>query len=130
VVTHTYPYPGVYTAVVTASKGLSELLATTMVTVDEIITGLLAVDDSPTVLGKATMLTATVTAGSHVQYLWALGDGGWGVGPVVTHTYPAAQVYTAVVTASNSVSAFTATARVEIEPRSRLYLPLVVRRTP
>ncbi|MGD9375691.1 MAG: PKD domain-containing protein [Anaerolineae bacterium] len=132
VVTHTYPHPGVYTAVVTASKGLSELLATTMVSVDEIITGLLAIGDSPTALGEPTTLTATTAAGSHVNYLWALGDGGWGVGPVITHTYPAAQVYTAVVTASNSVSALTATTNVKIDPRSNLYqyLPLVVRQSP
>jgi hypothetical protein len=118
--------------VVTASKGLSELLATTMVSVDEIITGLLAIGDSPTALGEPTTLTATTAAGSHVNYLWALGDGGWGVGPVITHTYPAAQVYTAVVTASNSVSALTATTNVKVDPRSNLYqyLPLVVRQSP
>ena len=48
VVTHTYAHAGTYTAVVTASNPLSELLATTSVTVDEIITGLIATHDELT----------------------------------------------------------------------------------
>jgi PKD repeat protein len=133
VVPHTYPNAGVYTAVVTASKNISDWLATaTTVTVEEVITGLSAINDSPTPLGDLTTLTATVTSGSHLGYRWAFGDGGSGAGSVVTHTYSETAVYTAVVTASNSVSGITATTTVEITPSLRfdLYLPLVLRQSP
>jgi hypothetical protein len=133
VMTHTYPYAGVYTAVVTASKTISDwLVAATTVTVEEVITGLSVLNDSPTPLGDPTTLTATVTAGSHPDYRWAFGDGELGVGPVVTHTYSAPAVYTAVVTASNRVSELTATTTVEIMPPPRfyIYLPLVLCQSP
>ena len=84
----------------------------------EDISGLVAANDSPTVLGHATTLTATVAAGSNITYTWAFGDGGLGSGAVVSHTYPAVGVYTAVVTASNSVSSLTATTTVSITPRT------------
>jgi uncharacterized repeat protein (TIGR01451 family) len=115
VVSHTYPAPGVYTAVVTAVNSVSELTATTAVTVDEAIAGLEATNDSPTALGEPTLLTATVTAGSHVTYTWAFGDGELGSGAVVSHTYPAPGVYTGAVTAGNSVSELTATTTVTVD---------------
>jgi hypothetical protein len=133
VVTHTFPYAGVYTAVVTASQILSDwLVAATTVTVEEVLTGLSILNDSPTLFGDSTTLTATVTAGSHPGYEWAFGDGASGVGAVVTHTYSEAGVYTAVVTASNSVSELTGTTTVEITPPPRMpvYLPLVLRQSP
>jgi len=79
-------------------------------------------------VGSPTTLTATITAGSHVTYSWAFGDETTGSGAVVTHTYPGAGVYTAVVIASNPVSALTATTTVTItRPGWFVYLPLVVR---
>jgi PKD repeat protein len=115
VLTHTYAALGTYTAIVTASNSASTLTATTVVTVvAEPINGLHAVSDSPTVLGQATALTATVVSGSRVTYTWDLGDGATGSGALVTHTYPALGPYTAVVTASNSVSLLTATTTVMI----------------
>ncbi len=112
--THTYPAAGVYTAIITVSNGVSQITATTLITVDELITGLQAINNSPTELGSLTHLTATVTAGSHVVYAWWLGDGAVGSGSTLSHTYPAIGVYTAVVTASNSVSQITATTRVTV----------------
>ena len=113
VVTHTYA-TGTYTAVVTASNSVSVVTATTTVTVDEAITGLSADNDSPTMLGGVTTLTATVTGGTNVAYEWAFGDGNSGSGPVVTHTYATTGTHTAIVTASNSVSVVTATTTVTI----------------
>ncbi|MGC9333870.1 MAG: PKD domain-containing protein, partial [Anaerolineae bacterium] len=132
VVTHTYLHAGDYTAVVTASSSLGEYVAATKVTVHEVISGLQVSHDGPTLLGDPTTLTATVAAGSHVNYWWAFGDGGLDLGPAVAHTYPDVQVYTAVVTASNGVSALTATAQIRIKPwlQHRTYLPLVVRQSP
>src|SRR5574340_424890 len=115
VVSHTYPAVGVYTAVVTANNSVSKHVATTTVTVPDMpIVGLNAVNDSPTVLGQATTLTATVTSGTGVSYTWAFGDGETGNGAVVSHTYPAVGIYTAVVTANNSVSKYVATTTVTV----------------
>jgi CSLREA domain-containing protein len=80
----------------------------------EPISGLAATNDSPTLLGEATTLTATVASGTFVSYIWDFGDGTTGAGDVVTHTYAAVGSYTAVVTATNSVSQMTATTTVLI----------------
>jgi PKD repeat protein len=123
---HIYPAAGVYTALVTASNQVGWLTATTVVTVEEAVAGLMVVNDSPTALGQPTALTATVTSGDPVAFTWAFGDGSSGSGANANHTYAAAGVYTAVVTASNCVSSATATTTVIITPREyRIYLPLV-----
>jgi hypothetical protein len=64
VVAHTYPAIGVYTATITATNSVDIVTATTTVTVDEAIAGLAATNDSPTEVGDATTLTATITAHS------------------------------------------------------------------
>ncbi|MEJ2558365.1 MAG: PKD domain-containing protein, partial [Anaerolineae bacterium] len=102
-VTGTLPFALEVTAVDTAT-----------VNVEEAISGLIATNDSPTLLGNSTTLTASVAAGENVVYTWALGDGTGGGGAVVSHLYPSAGVYTAVITASNSVSELTATTIVTI----------------
>ena len=56
-----------------------------------------------TAQAKISWKNATITAGSNVAYSWDLGDGTSGSGAMLTHTYAAAGVYTAVVTASNSI---------------------------
>ncbi len=81
---------------------------------DEPIEGLEASNDSPTLLGEATWLTATITAGTNVSYTWALGDGLAGEGETVTHVYPMVGAYTAVVTASNAANWLAATTAVTI----------------
>jgi len=100
-------------------------------TPEQAIAGLVATNDSPTLLGDLTTLTATITAGSNVSYTWSFGDDTTGSGAVVTHTYPAVGVYTAVVTASNSVSVLTATTTVTVSPTGPVehyvYLPLALR---
>jgi PKD repeat protein len=115
VVTHIYSTPGIYTASVTASNAVGVFTATTSVTItDTTIAGLKASNDSPTVLGLPTTLTATIQAGTGVTYRWNFGDGTLGIGSTVTHTYPACGVYTAVVTATTATSAVTATTFVTI----------------
>lgn len=114
-VTYIYPAVGVYTAVVTASNPVDALTATTRITITEAaIAGLTIANNSPTILGQATTLSATVTGGNGISYLWAFGDGSTGSGKVITHTYPATGTYTALVTASNAVNTITATTRVTI----------------
>jgi chitodextrinase len=67
------------------------------------ITGLTATNNSPTVLGATTYLTATISGGSNVSYEWAFGDGNGDTGAEVSHQYAATGAYTAMVTATNSV---------------------------
>ena len=90
--------------------------------VNWLVAGLAASNDSPTWLGEPTTFTATVTAGSNVTYTWAFGDGDLGNGAVVTHTYPATGIYTAVVTASNDYNAITATTTVSVVLSSEITL--------
>jgi uncharacterized repeat protein (TIGR01451 family) len=131
VMSHVYPLVGVYTAVVTASNSVSELTATTIITITDVpITGLAATNDSPTTLGSPTTLTATITDGSNVTYVWAFGDGTGGSGALVTHTYPATGTYTAIVTASNSAGQLTTTTLVtivEAPAGGHIYLPLILK---
>lgn len=134
-ISHTYAETGVYTAVVTATNEIYTMTdTTTVVIVDEAITGLNAVNDSPTTLGDTTTLTATINTGSNVSYNWDFGDDSMmGTERVETHIYEAVGVYTATVTASNSVTEIPvlATTTVSIISLERyIYLPLIVNRSP
>ena len=91
--------------------------------------GLVATNDGPTLLGSTTRLTATITAGSNVTYTWSLGDGDSDVGQTVAHTYPAIGIYTATVTATNSINILTTTTNVSITDLIRLYLPIILKNT-
>jgi PKD repeat protein len=115
VIAHTYPDVGIYTAVVTASNPINSVSTTTVVTItDAPITGLSAANNSPTNIGSSTNLMASVTSGTNINYTWDFGDGTTGSGANTSHTYPDIGMYTAVVTASNSVSTLTATTDVNI----------------
>ncbi len=105
-----------FTLRVTDATGLSaNSTATTVVTVTDIaITGLAAQNSSPTILGRTTYLTASISAGSNVTYVWAFGDGQTGSGAIVTHTYAVLGVYTAMVTATNSLGSISITTTVKI----------------
>jgi uncharacterized repeat protein (TIGR01451 family) len=127
-------YAGLLTNVVraTTEEGVSGIYTCTT-HVEKPVADLIATNDSPTRLGQATTLTATVTEGSNVTYTWAFGDGETGRGAVVSHTYPSVDICTAVVTASNSVSELTATTTINIVESSmyiHIYLPVILRNTP
>ena len=104
---------------ISLGSGVSNIVIVSAV--DAPISGLAAVNNGPTTLGNSTLLTATITAGTHVSYTWNLGDGS---APTtltttssVSYTYGAAQVggYTAIVTATNPLGAIvTATTVVTI----------------
>ncbi len=78
------------------------------------ISNLSAINDSPTPLGNVTSLTATIATGSNINYQWNFGNGAIGYGKEVTYTYATVGFYTALVTASNSVSVVTATTPITI----------------
>ena len=95
--------------VITDAFGLASAPDTVVITVTDIaIAGLSAANDSPTVLGNVTHLTASISAGSNVTYAWNFGDGSTGTGSAVSHSYAAFGIYTAVVTATNAVNTVTA----------------------
>jgi PKD repeat protein len=115
-VTHEYSTVGSYTAIVTATNSVGSSTANTTVIVDQTISGLSAENDGPTTLGETTTLTATITAGSNASYEWDFGDGSpKESGAVVTHDYDAVGGYTAIVTATNSVSSQTTTTVVTVQ---------------
>jgi len=101
-----WPAPGVYTLTVRAANHGSVVTGTHAITITDVPPdGLLAINDSPTLLGSSTTFTATITAGTNVTFAWDFGDGAFGSGAIATHTYAAVGGYTATVTASNSAGA-------------------------
>jgi PKD repeat protein len=105
-----------FTLAVTDAYGLPDPTPDeVVVAVEDVpVAGLSADASSPTTLGEPTFLIATVVSGTNVVYDWALGDGQSDAGEVVSHTYPADGVYTAIVTASNGTNSLTATATVTV----------------
>ncbi|MFQ5614113.1 MAG: PKD domain-containing protein [Anaerolineae bacterium] len=131
--THTYSQTGVYTVTLTVNgPGGSDVeTKPNYITVtDGAITGLMASNDGPTILGQTTRLTASVTTGDNVTYAWGFGDGTTGTGANPTHTYQYAGDYTALVTATNSSSAMTATTNVTVlaeNPETQqIFLPIIM----
>jgi uncharacterized repeat protein (TIGR01451 family) len=126
VVTHTFPAAGSYTATLSAANAVSAASHQTSVRVASAIAGLSVVNSSPTLLGEPTTFTATLAAGSHVLYRWDFGDGVMGSGQFAMHTYPTFGVFTATLTASNTVSMQITKSTVNItQPMHRLYLPIL-----
>ncbi len=78
------------------------------------ILGLRAANNSPTPLGSATALTASVDSGGEIAYAWLFGDGATGQGEAVLHVYPSAGLYTATVSAANAISQASASTVVTI----------------
>ncbi len=90
------------------------VLETTASGNDTEIVGLAASNDGPTKRGNATSLSATITSGSGISYLWDFGDGSSATGATPSHVYAASGTYTVKVTASNSVNTQVATTVVEV----------------
>jgi PKD repeat protein len=127
--THIYLAPGSYTAIVTATNSISWQTDTTQITITDVpIYGLVAYNDSPTLLGESTTLSANIQAGTNATFTWDFGDGEGGGGQVITHTYPYLDIYTATVSASNGAGKSTATTYVTILASTfDQYLPLIVK---
>lgn len=137
--THTYGEPGVYKARVTASNSVNQVTAETEVVIEPqateatAIAGLQISNDGPTTLGEITRFAATVSQGTNVRYTWTFGDGKSATGANPIYTYSEAGVYTARVTASNSVSEATAEVQVTVKQAAggqtshQLHLPVLMR---
>lgn len=103
-VSYTWQASGVQVITVTAQNPASLITATRVITLSDVpIVGLTAANNSPTVFGMPTAFSATVSGGSNISYAWQFGDGESAAGALLEHTYAAPGVYTATVTASNSV---------------------------
>jgi PKD repeat protein len=113
-VVHTYSEAGEYSAVVTATNPVDQQVASTMVTVEIPISGLTAVNDSPTIVGNLTALTATITSGTNVSYFWAFSNGGTSIGQVATHLFDMVGIHSATVTATNSLGSQVAVTEIMI----------------
>lgn len=105
---HCYSTTGDFNVKVKAKNSVSEVEATTKVTIiDQHISGLLAQNNGPKQVGEQVTLWAIKNTGSNVTYTWNFGDG---TNPVsgldlwtVIHSYNGlAGIYTATVTASNT----------------------------
>lgn len=129
-ISHVYPALGEYTATVTATNGAGTSVSTTQLEIeDAVVTGLDFSSDNPTPIGQVTTLTATISSGTNVQYQWDFGDGTFGSGEVVTHTFPSVGPFSVKVTASNDVSTLERTKTVTIVP-IKLFLPVVFNKYP
>jgi len=72
---------------------------------------------TPTV-GQETIFTGTATGTLPISFTWDFGDGGSGMGQVVSHPYATAAAYTVVMTAANCDGAWmTATRTLVVEER-------------
>ena len=93
------------------------------------ISGLSVTSNSPVRVGTSAAFTASISAGALVSYSWNFGDGvvvSSGSSPTINHAYGTFGTFTAMVTATNSVSTQSANTVVTVEPY-RTFLPLIVR---
>ncbi len=80
--------------------------------------------------GEAVTLTAQATGTEPITFEWAFGDDGTGSGPIVTHTFASAGLYTVTLTATNACGQDLVQSPVTVLPPGtvyRIYLPLVTR---
>lgn len=104
-----------FSLVVTDSLGLVGIPASVVVTVVDVpISGLSALNSSPTILGGSTAFTATASSGSNIVYTWNFGDSTSGSGSSTSHTYPTTGTYAASITATNSAGSVTASTGVNV----------------
>jgi hypothetical protein len=121
----TWGAPGTKQILVTAINAAGAASVTHTIVIDAPIAGLTASNNSPSQLGTATQLTATITSGTNPGFAWDLGDGSSANGASVSHIYANAGVYTATVTASNGASQQTADTQVVVS--REIFLPVLRR---
>jgi PKD repeat protein len=110
-----------------AHIAVSDSTAVTQQVNDEPITDLRAANSGPIASGRTAVLTATIGSGTHVAYQWNFGDGVMGSQSVVDHIYVKPGSYTAIVTATNSVSSLSAVTLVTVTSGNSIYLPLLLK---
>lgn len=102
----------------------------TMVVIDELaaepeaISGWQISHNGPVEHGNLVALIASVAQGSHVSYVWDLGDGQRAEGAIINHLYAAPGVYTVRVTASNALGSVSAESTVQVNAASAEDAPI------
>lgn len=91
----------------------------------DVTTELMVGHDGPKAPGELVTLMAHAPTGSRVQYVWDLGGGAIRHGASIATSFAQSGDYTAVVTATNSVSSITQTLTIPI--REMVFIPLLVR---
>jgi PKD repeat protein len=124
-ITHTYTATGVYTALVTATNGMSALTSTLAVTITDVpLAGLVVTNTSPVRPGGVVTLSAMLLTGTATSSVWAFGDGAVGTGMLVTHVYTASGFYMATLTVTRGADVLSA--RTPITVYKQLFLPAVL----
>ncbi len=97
--------PGVYTLTVNAVNYRAAVSDTLVIAISDVpIAGLQIWYDNITLFGETNTFTATVDSGTNVTYSWDLGDGTFGSGAIITHTYTALGDFYFNVLAQNSAN--------------------------
>jgi hypothetical protein len=91
----------------------------------QVTAGLGVISDGSALRGETITLTASAASGRNASFAWSFGDGEFGSGEEVTHTYIDSGDYAIVVTATNSVSVLTDTVIISI--KWPIYLPLLLK---
>ncbi len=98
---------GSYILYTRAANAVNATVVSETVTVapsDIAISGLIAMNSGPARSGQTVHLTATIDSGTNVTYVWRINDEVVGGGASLDVTLPEPGVYTATVTATNSVT--------------------------
>ncbi len=128
--THTYGAAGTYEVMLTVSN-ISFTASATGTVVVHPLPEVSFVHSPPSGMAPLTV-HFTATLQEAISPTWSFGDGDYGAGEVVSHTYALVGLYTATLTATSpyGCGVDTAAARVEVYPPVRtytVYLPLVLR---
>lgn len=113
---HTYAERGNYLVSLQVTNRVAADITNQLVEITDVpLSGLSAGNNSPTRFGQTTRLTATIAAGTNVSYLWDFGDGfSQQAGASIDRVYSAVGVFTARVTATNSLGSQSAATQVTI----------------
>ncbi|HSH03183.1 MAG TPA: SBBP repeat-containing protein [Anaerolineae bacterium] len=100
-----------------------------LATMDEAVAGAAIINDSEgsVLAGEPIVFTATVSAGTNVDYVWDFGDGEMGMGEVVTHTFMTGGEMTVTLSVGNTTNSEVVTQTVVVEQVYAVYLPGVVK---
>jgi PKD repeat protein len=139
VVEHSYGLDDIYTVIMTATNGAGAITATHDITVEGTCIPVAGLDftviPAEPVTGDTVTFTATMSAGTQpVFYEWDFGDGDFGSGSVLTHTFPSKlspSTYTVMLTADNlcSLQPLSIEKDIVVQP-DQLFLPIMIQNAP
>ena len=131
-VTHTYSAAGDYTVALTVSNECGFEVVTHTVAVAEACVrpagaGFTWTPPTPLVGEEVAFLGHVVTGTAPFTYTWAFGDGSYGSGAVVTHTYGLGGDYPVTMSATNACGRAVVTQTIFVRAVHFVYLPIVLK---